>query len=65
MNSQLCVYCYFPIAHLRRSDNIKVLGTSCCLTPDCTASKHGRANNNRNVMSAVAIGISAIAKRFV
>ena len=60
MTSQLCVYCYFPIAHSRTSDESVSLGTVRCLNPNCEAFKHGRATNNRDVMSATAIGISAM-----
>ena len=60
MTSQLCVYCYFPIAHSRTSDESVSLGTVRCLNPNCEAFKHGRATNNRGVMSATAIGISAM-----
>ncbi|KAI9245293.1 hypothetical protein EDC94DRAFT_530325, partial [Helicostylum pulchrum] len=62
MTSQLCVYCYSPIVHPQTSYNKKILGSSRCLNPDCSASKHGRATNNRDVMSAAAIGISAMTR---
>ena len=53
MTSQLCIYCYHPLAH-------PVLGTSRYLNPDCSAFKCGRAIRNRDVISAAAIGISAM-----
>ncbi|KAI9252495.1 hypothetical protein EDC94DRAFT_620709 [Helicostylum pulchrum] len=62
MTSHLCVYCYSLIAHPQTSDNRKILGSSRCLNPDCPAFKHGRATDNRDVMSAAAIGISAMTK---
>ncbi|CEJ01407.1 hypothetical protein RMCBS344292_15434 [Rhizopus microsporus] len=55
MTSQFCIYYYNPLVH-------PVLGTSRCLNPDCPAFKCGRATNNRDVMSAAAIGISAMTK---
>ncbi|KAI8072114.1 hypothetical protein BDF21DRAFT_424912, partial [Thamnidium elegans] len=62
MTSQLCLYRYFLIVHPRTLDNKRILGTSRCLNPDCPAFKHGRATNNCDVMSAAAIGISAMTK---
>ncbi|KAG1464879.1 hypothetical protein G6F56_004992 [Rhizopus delemar] len=62
MTSQLCVYCYFPIAHSQTSDESISLGTVRCLNTNCEAFKHGWATNNRDVMSAAAIGISAMAQ---
>ncbi|CEP14829.1 hypothetical protein [Parasitella parasitica] len=62
MTSQLCLYCYFPIVHAKTSSNKTVLGSARCLNPKCEAFKHGRACNNRDVMSATAIGISAMTK---
>lgn len=64
MTSQLCVYCYFPITHGRNLDNKIILGTARCLNPNCEAFKQGRACNNRDIMSATAIGISAMTKYF-
>ena len=54
MTSQLCIYCYSRLSH-------PVLGTSRCLNPNCVALKCGRAYHNRDVMPAVAIGLSAMA----
>jgi hypothetical protein len=55
MTSQLCIYCYQRIVH-------PVLGTSRCLNPECLAFRCGRACNNRDVMSAAEIGLSAMTK---
>lgn len=55
MTSQLCLYCYNRISH-------PILGTSRCVNPDCLAFRRGRACSNRDVMSAAAIGLSAMAK---
>ncbi|KAG1447813.1 hypothetical protein G6F56_009140 [Rhizopus delemar] len=62
MTSQLCVYCYFPIAHSRTSDESVSFETVRCLNPNCEAFKHGRTTNNRDVMSAIAIEISVMAQ---
>ncbi|KAG1472149.1 hypothetical protein G6F56_001712 [Rhizopus delemar] len=62
MTSQLCVYCYFLIARSRTLDESISLGTVHCLNPNCEAFKHGRATNNRDVMSATTIGISVMAQ---
>ncbi|CEP19280.1 hypothetical protein [Parasitella parasitica] len=62
MTSQLCLYCYFPIVHAKTPSNKTVLGSARCLNPKCEAFKHGRACNNRDIMSATAIGISAMTK---
>lgn len=53
--SQLCIYCYSQLHH-------PILGTSQCLNPNCPAVKIGRATNNRDIMSATAIGISGMTK---
>ncbi|CEP11639.1 hypothetical protein [Parasitella parasitica] len=65
MTSQLCLYCYLPIVHAKTSSNKSILGSARCLNPKCEAFKHGRACNNRDVMSATAIGISAMTKFFI
>ncbi|CEP11767.1 hypothetical protein [Parasitella parasitica] len=52
----------FPIVHAKTSSNKTILGSARCLNPQCEAFKHGRACNNRDVMSATATGISAMTK---
>jgi hypothetical protein len=62
MTSQLCIYCFAPIVHPSDQDGNVILGTSRCINYNCPAFKQGRATNNRDKMSAAAIGISGMAK---
>lgn len=61
MTSQLCVYCYFPIVHAVQNGKT-ILGSARCMNPACIAFKNGNACNNRDIMSATAIGISGATK---
>ncbi|KAI9247252.1 hypothetical protein EDC94DRAFT_570663 [Helicostylum pulchrum] len=55
MTSHLCIYCYRRISH-------PILGTSRCLNPDCLAFRREGACSNRDMISAAAIGLSAMTK---
>jgi hypothetical protein len=55
MTSQTCVYCFSLIHH-------PILRTTRCLNPECPAVQNGYATNNRDAMSAMAIGLSMMSK---